>query len=1069
MQYLDRYFMPFSGAVDAADAYQGIYEPGLVVTSLVIAVLAAFVALSTAQQIVTARTRPARWLWASAGAISMGGGIWSMHFIGMLAFSLPCGISYDPVGTAFSMFPGILASGVALAIICRRGTPGFRHILAGAVLMGAGIGIMHYAGMAAMQPQAVMLFDPVLIAAAVVVAVALSFISLTVLFQLRVTRSTGFIKTFAAAVIMGAAVAGMHYMAMRSSVFLPLPDPSILSGSLPKTLLAVGIVVVSSLIAACALAATFAGRQKDLAKTLLTEIERGRDLEKDAENGRVRLQAILDSVVDGIVTIDRRGTIQQWSSGAERIFGYAADEALGRTVAMLMPATQRLKPDEFLIALQAIHAHKNKDVGQELLAIRKDGTEFPMELSVNEVHIGEEVLFTGILRDISERKRTEAALIQARQEAENANAAKSQFLATMSHEIRTPMNGVIGMANLLSNTTLTERQRHFVNNLSRSGKSLLALINDILDFSKIEAGRFELFETDFDPRVVLAVVTDVFSERCAAKGLEFIYFIADDVPAMLSGDPVRLRQILINLVGNAIKFTDRGEILLELKVTQAADGAIVLSFSVQDTGIGIEATKRDLVFESFQQADNSMTRARGGTGLGLTISKQLVELMGGVIGVESEFGRGSRFHFTIRCKIAASKSSKPLRLEKPLRVMLVDANAVSAHVTSLYLAGWNVDATIVSNIADAHYAWTRATERNRVFDSVVVDVKGLGESGIDLARTMSKSASVILLIGMDGSIKEEALEAVGATAILTKPARPSELFGIFASIASGEQNHNPNASLAARRHAQAKRPQFEARILVAEDNPVNQDVATGLLEALGCEVVTAPHGQSAVELYAQEKFDLVFMDCEMPILNGFQATVRIREMEQAAAAGEKPVRLPILALTAHALADIRDQCMDAGMDDFLVKPFDDDQIVAALRRWIGHLERAAVERNIVVANDAEAIEDDAIKKIRAMDSKGNDALLKRVVSQFLTSAPPLVATMHQKSDAGDSEALWRAAHSLKSSAAALGAKQLAQRCADIETLVRDAGLDRARGLLDTLDAELNAATRRLQELAGVAA
>jgi PAS domain S-box-containing protein len=1071
MQYLDQHFLPVLDAVDTAVAYHGTYEPGLVATSLGIAMLAAFVALSTSRQIIVARTQVARILWAAAGAISMGGGIWAMHFIGMLAFSLPCGVTYDPLSTALSMIPGVLASGVALSIICRRAEPGMRHLLGGAVLMASGIGMMHYAGMAAMQPQALMFYDPALVVVSVVVAIALAYISLGILFRFRVLASRALWPTFAAASVMGFAIAGMHYTAMRAAIFLPLPDPSILIIALPKTALAFAIVAVTGLIAASTLAATFAGRQTDLAQTLRAEIVRRQNIEHDAEGGKLRLQAILDSVVDGIVTIDQQGRIQQWSSGAERIFGYTSDEVLNRNVSMLMPEPHRLRDDRYIGSFLTTRDANIIGIGRELAAVRKDGTEFPMELAVNEVRIGDEVLFTGILRDISERKRTEAALILARQEAEDANAAKSQFLATMSHEIRTPMNGVIGMANLLGSTTLSERQRRLVTNLSRSGQSLLALINDILDFSKIEAGRFELFETDFDPQDVLADVTNVFCEHCTTRGLEFIYFIADDVPARLTGDPVRLRQVLINLVGNAIKFTERGEILLRLTVVQQGEGQAILSFSVEDTGIGIEPEKCGLVFESFRQVDNSMTRSRGGTGLGLTISKQLVELMGGQIGVESEVGRGSRFHFTIQCKVALAKAAEAPQIEKTLRVLLADANAVSARVMSLYLANWNVDATIVLGVDDANSAWSLAVERGHPFDAVIVDIKGLLDAGITLAQTLQKAAPVILLIGMDESIKEETLEAVGAAAMLTKPARPSELFDVLAAIASGEQGRDPaNSPFATRRNAQTKRPQFDARILVAEDNPVNQDVVTGLLESLGCKVVTAPHGRSAIQHYAQEKFDLILMDCEMPILNGFQATKRIREMElMATADGDKPARMPILALTAHALADIRDECFAVGMDDFLVKPFDDEQIIAAFRRWIGPLERAGIERKIVVANGSKPIEDDAIEKIRAMDTKGNDALLKRVVSQFLSSAPPLVATIHAKSDAGDGDALWRAAHSLKSSAAALGAKQLAQHCADIETLAREVGVERVKGLLDTLDSKLTAATKRLQELVGVAA
>ncbi len=1071
MYYLDRNFLPIFEGAEPAVAYQGAYAPGLVATSIAIAILAAFVALSISSRIVVASTPRARWAWSSAGALSMGGGIWSMHFLGMLAFSLPCGVAYDPVGTLLSMVPGALASCVALAIISRRDTPSIKQLLTGAVFMGAGIGAMHYAGMAAMEPQALLLYSPVLVGVSVVVAVALAFISLSIRFHSRVGHSDGFLPTLIAASVMGCAVSGMHYTAMQAAIFYPLPDPSIWNLELPRALLATGIVVITGLVAVSTLAATFAGRQTDLAQTLRAEVARRKQLERDAAGGRARLQAILDSVVDGIVTIDNRGRIQQWSSGAQRIFGYTPDEVQGANVSMLTPERHRSRHDRYISSFLMASDAKIIGVGRQVAAVRKDGTEFPMELAVNQVKIGDETLFTGILRDISERKRTEAALILARQQAEAANLAKSQFLATMSHEIRTPMNGVIGMASLLDGTTLTDRQRRLVTNLSRSSQSLLAIINDILDFSKIEAGRFELFETDFDPRDVLADVTDVFCERCATKDIEFVYYIAEDVPARLLGDPVRLRQVLINLVGNAIKFTERGEILLELSMTEVVDGTAVLSFSVKDTGIGIEPEKRDKVFDSFYQVDNSMTRVRGGSGLGLTISKQLVELMGGKIGVDSEVGRGSRFHFTVRCRISKAKSTEPQQIDRKLKVLLIDTNAVSARVMGLYLASWKVDATVVSSVADAERAWSRRAEKGVPFDVLVIDVKGLGMAGVELVRRLraggADDVAVVLLVGMDGSLDDKTIDGVGAICTLTKPVRPSEFFNALVEAASGAKDSSL-LPVFLRRNVQTKRPQFDARILVAEDNPVNQEVATGILETMGCRVVTAPHGRSAVQRFAQEKFDLVFMDCEMPILDGFQATQRIREMEQMAAAeGEKRPRTPIVALTAHALADVREQSIAAGMDDFLVKPFDEEQLAQTLRRWLGPLERTSDSKPVAPEMPA-AIDDEAIQKIRAMDSKADDVLLKRVVSQFVATAPALVASIRATCVAGDGEALWRAAHSLKSSAAALGARPLAQHCGDIETLAREAGAERVTDMLDRLDSELAAAMLRLRELAGAA-
>src|SRR5713101_7029002 len=408
MLHLDWRFLPVFDTVDPATAYGDAYSAGLVALSVVVATLAAFVALSTSGRIVAAESRGARWAWTCAGATAMGGGIWGMHFIGMLAFTLPCGVGYDPVGTVASMIPGILASAVALRVISHRTEPGFQRLAVGAVLMGAGIGLMHYSGMAAMQPEALLRYDPML--------VGLAFVSLGIRFRLRGLGIPGVLATVAAPPVMGFAVAGMHYTAMQASIFYPLPDAPLTNMAMSPMFLAALITVFIVLIMAITLVATFAGRQVELAQSLEAEVARGKVLENDAENGR--------------------------------------------------------------------------------------------------------------------------------RQAEAANRAKSQFLATMSHEIRTPMNGVLGTANLLATTPLNERQTQLVQNLVRSGQALLGIINDILDLSKIEAGRFELAIVEFDPRELVAEVTDLFCERCTSKGLEFVYFVAEDVPRRLSGDSARLRQVL---------------------------------------------------------------------------------------------------------------------------------------------------------------------------------------------------------------------------------------------------------------------------------------------------------------------------------------------------------------------------------------------------------------------------------------------------------------------------------------------------------------------------------------------
>ena len=951
MLHLDWQFRPVVDSFDAASYYASEYDPRLVATSIVVAIFAAFVALSIAERIAAAKSSRHRWAWTGAGAVVMGGGIWAMHFVAMLAFSLPCGVSYSVVGTISSMVPGMLASGVALYVISHKEQPSLGRLGGGAVLMGAGIGTMHYSGMAATLPNALLRYDLSWVAVSIVTAIVLAFFSLSIRFRFGKSQQADPRTKLIAAAVMGFAVSGMHYTAMRASLFYPLTDGPKFESAASPTALALMITIVTLLITVSMLIATFAGRQMELAAVLKEEVKRRETLEREA--------------------------------------------------------------------------------------------------------------------------------VDARREAERATLAKSQFVATMSHEIRTPLNGVIGMAGLLAGTPLSDRQGHLVDNLAQSGQNLLALINDILDFSKIEAGQLELFNVAFEPRELVAEVADLFGGQFAEKGLELIYHVDEAVPSHLMGDPVRLRQVLNNLVGNALKFTERGEVLIEVSPERLEHEDVVLLFSVTDTGIGIAADQQVRVFDSFRQVDDSMTRARGGSGLGLAITKHLVELQGGSIEVESEPGRGSRFFFPARFARSAATGEAPRagrRIARRLRVLVADGNEVSGGVIGKYLRSWQAEVTVAVGARDAAAAWRGAVSPGGGFDVAIIDVKSLGAEGVDLARMIRSKAEgppteLILLVGMDALVADPSIGGLDAFAVLAKPARPSALFDCLASIASGGGARGGEPFLR-RRRVHVTHARFDARVLVVEDNAVNRDVAVGILENMGCDTVTADNGEDAVRAFESNGYDLVLMDCEMPVMDGFAATTRIREVEAravAAANGEgRAARAPVIALTAHALDEVRERCLAAGMDDFLVKPFDELQLSDKLRRWLGPRRECRPQCAAPpVERAAEAVIDAAtVERIRAIPGRDGTSLFDRVVAQFGATAPPLAAEIRARSLSGDAEAVWRAAHSLKSSAAALGAGALARRCAEIEALAREAGTEAVKPLLDRLYGELAAAQRGLEELTG---
>jgi two-component system, sensor histidine kinase and response regulator len=924
--YLDRLFWPAN--VPGIAPYPGRYDALLVALSFLIAILASFGALSLSGRVTASKNRLAHLAWVAAGAASMGLGIWSMHFVGMLAFSLPCGISYEPNETVFSIFPGMLASGVALELISKRERVSMRNLILGAVLMGGGIGAMHYTGMAAVRLPGVLRYDVRVVALSILVAVSFAFVSLSMRCVPRIRASLKQYSIFASAVVMGCAIACMHYTAMYAAVFFPVTSANGLAAFNP-TLLAILITVLAVFTVAIVLAAAFAGAQSETAQRLKEEIAQRQEAEQEALRGGARLQAIFDSVVDAIITIDRDGAIRQWSPAAERIFGYPSNEAIGANLSLLIQEPYDSGSAHLLRRFTDDDRSKVVvDSGREAIGRRKNRTIFPVELSISKVVVGEEALLTVVIRDISERKFAQEQLIAARKQADAANDAKSMFLANMSHEIRTPINAIIGMAHLVAKTDLAPRQRDFVKKIQHSSRHLLAIVNDILDFSKIEAGHLLLEKAEFDLEDMLASVGDVISEKASSKGLEVVFDLDPDTQTQVVGDSLRLGQILINFANNAVKFTERGEIDIAVRQTDETETAVELTFSVRDTGIGISKQQQAGLFQSFQQADLDVTRRYGGTGLGLAISKRLAELMNGRVGVESEPGRGSTFWAAVWLGKGAVRKRRPVLSTdlRAKRLMVIDdnPNARKAIVDLLKSNGFNVEA--VSDGSAAIEAVRKAIGEARPFDVLFVDWRMPGFDGFETIRrirSLTVSPPAFVLVTAYG--REEVLrlaEQAGLSEILIKPVNRSTLFDAVMRALGEERpafrgSGEDGDGLARLRGL---------KILVAEDNEINQEVARELLSSVGVTVDVVGDGAEAVARLDDQTYDLVLMDVQMPNTDGITATRIIRR---------NPAHndLPIIAMTANAMESDRQACLDAGMNDHIGKPVDPEELYAVLGGW----------------------------------------------------------------------------------------------------------------------------------------